>query len=80
MAYNATCKSCGAPMTWIRTRGGKWMPCDAAPIRFRKGGDELFVTAKGDVVRGTRDEEGTLLGRSSHFATCPNAAQHRRGG
>ena len=27
----STCKGCGAAIVWIRTPGGKSMPCDATP-------------------------------------------------
>ena len=23
-----TCRSCGAPITWVKTESGKWMPLD----------------------------------------------------
>jgi hypothetical protein len=61
------CKSCGAEILWARTSAGKRVPLDAKPQR-------LFV-------RGVGLEGGGVVLRScftSHFATCPDAAQHRR--
>lgn len=29
------CKACGAEIIWIKTPGGKNMPCDAQKIYFR---------------------------------------------
>ena len=76
------CKSCGAEILWIKTFSGKKMPVDAEKIHFYAGdGDELFVTAGGAVVRGSRAEEGaehTHEGYISHFATCPDADKHRK--
>ncbi len=33
--FRTTCKSCGMPILWVKTRSGKAMPCDIKPIRFR---------------------------------------------
>ena len=76
------CKSCGAPIRWIKTVSGKSMPVDAQEVFFKAGGKELFVTSSGAVIHGTRDEENpgtnTRIGYISHFATCPNANKHRK--
>ena len=60
----ATCKSCGAPILWGRTAAGKAMPLDATP------------------------QKRAIVGRSGalhvvdtfmpHWASCPNASEHRR--
>lgn len=63
------CSSCGADIVWGRTVGNKRMPLDAKPLQ----GFDL-------------ETDGPLAGTTgpltafyvSHFATCPNAAQHRR--
>lgn len=76
-----TCRSCGVRIVWIKTVGGKAMPCNAQPITFQKGGGpETFVTPEGKVERGKRDPDGDLTGYISHFATCPYADRHRRPG
>ncbi|MBQ3322354.1 MAG: hypothetical protein IJH05_05885 [Firmicutes bacterium] len=79
----AVCKSCGADILWIRTRSGKLMPVNRKRCFFMKSksGNETFVTEGGDVLRGTRTAQKTLpamVGYTSHFATCPNAASHRK--
>ncbi len=57
------CRSCGAEILWVKTTNGKDMPVDAKPERL------MVAYANGyhleDCYR-------------SHFATCPNADQHRR--
>lgn len=60
------CESCGAPLVWYRTKKGEPMPCNA------------------DVKPHVQDgllgppEFGLIDAKYSHFATCPNAAQHRK--
>lgn len=59
------CASCRAPVRWISTASGAAMPIDPEPrkmIVLRPG------TEIGDVVDAF----------VSHFATCPNASQHRK--
>jgi hypothetical protein len=80
----ATCKSCGAEIVWTRTENGNPMPLDPGefPVVENPQGAVLAVTDKGKVIHGDRVsdscESGYVLGRISHFATCPNANQHRR--
>ena len=48
MSSFSTCRSCGARIRWVKTVGGKAMPCNAEAIRFtRGGGPETFVTPPG---------------------------------
>ena len=89
MQKRSTCKSCGAKIVWITTTQGKQMPCNAEQVQYQenKRGSALIVTKDGDVVRGNiiDDKQTSLVpvvdgvGYVSHFATCPNAARHRRG-
>lgn len=73
------CRSCGAEIKWVRTFSGKAMPVDPEQISFEAdGGREIFVTASGAVAHGTRVPDGHRTGYISHFATCPNAAAHRK--
>jgi len=55
-------------MVWMRTRRGKNVPVDADTI---------------DEAELDYDEEGRPMFdakvHTAHFATCPNADQHRRG-
>ena len=80
------CRSCGKEIRWVETFSGKKMPVDAEKIYFYAGdGKELFVTDGGAVIHGTRtpgnvQDVGSRAGYISHFATCPNADQHRKRG
>ena len=76
----AKCKSCGADIIWIKTKNGRSTPCDAKPIPFRESfsGGMKLVTKAGDVVPGNYDGTSDDFAYISHFATCPNADQHRR--
>ena len=78
------CKSCGAEIIWIKMVGtGKLMPCDAAPISYKTVLPGIrdamaLVTKDGRVTRGLFDPDSKQIGYVSHFATCPNANNHRR--
>lgn len=69
----STCSSCGAAILWVKTLpGGKAMPLDAKPEKR-----VVLVDAIGGLDRdGVR---GRVVDTYvSHFATCPQAAEHRR--
>ena len=83
----ARCKSCGKEIKWMRTVGGKSIPCDPEPVyyRFRLGAKERIVTPNGEVLPcvllnaetdDLTDADG--WGYVSHFATCPKADKHRK--
>lgn len=87
------CKSCGRPILWIRTKSGKVMPVDPDQkiLLYDPKGKDTIITAQGEAVRGTITNDYATLrearevhsynavaGYISHFATCPNAAQHRK--
>lgn len=86
MAYGQSlsrCRSCGAPIVWVKTKAGKNMPCDSTIINYKKDpeGRDKTVTPEGDVVTGTIVQdpmEADGSGYISHFATCKFAAAHRR--
>jgi len=74
-----SCRSCGAPIRWVKTRKKKNMPIDDEPVS-----DGRFV------IEGEDDESGkprvawldnraaeTYTGERyiSHFKTCPNARE-----
>jgi hypothetical protein len=63
------CKTCGAEIIWAETERGRPMPVDAKPLKVILLEDlgELFAP-KAKVVNAF----------VSHFATCPDAAEHRR--
>lgn len=60
------CRSCDAEILWVELASGRRMPLDVASKQTR------IVVTNGD--RGTV-HSATYL---SHFATCPNADQHRK--
>jgi hypothetical protein len=73
---SATCKSCGAPIRWAKTVSGKSMPVDVEPAA---NGNVVFLDDKTVIVSGPRARiEGDERRYTSHFATCPQASQHRR--
>lgn len=62
-----TCDSCGAAIVWAETTEKKRMPLDAAPERRM-----LVVHTPGG------PHAQVVVVYRSHFATCPNADQHRK--
>ena len=77
------CRSCGAEIIWIKMATGKSMPCDANPIKYKEcapgtNGCQTLVTVDGRVASGLFDPDSNRFGYITHFATCPNASQHRR--
>ena len=75
---SATCRSCSAPIVWAITQEGRRMPLDAEPAR--EGNVLLYPDG---TCRALRADEviGGAIGEHlhrSHFATCPEAAEHRR--
>lgn len=75
----AFCRGCGRQILWTRMKTGKSMPCDPEVIRFSIGGSEAFVTPRGDVLMGSRNQDGGYIGYVSHFATCRDADRFRKG-
>jgi hypothetical protein len=69
-----TCRSCGAPIEWRRTVNGKAMPIDAVPTPSGN------LVIDGHKVRAATEDEKVVphLLYTSHFATCPDARQHRK--
>ncbi len=67
------CRSCGAEIVWSTTTDGRPIPLDPPLIRI--------AVATGRVIesdRGVSAEVEIKSGRVSHFATCPQASQHRK--
>ncbi len=69
----AVCRSCGASVVWGRTPAGKAIPLDAEPV----DGGNLGIRDDGTVVSSHGFPAGAAL-YVTHFATCPNAGQHRK--
>ena len=75
----ASCRSCGAAILWCETTGGKRMPLDAKPAKtIVLDGDGPRSVAAGD--QHPAPLARVIDGYTSHFVTCPNAAQHRKRG
>lgn len=74
------CRSCHRPVVWGVLANGKKMPIDPEPLRF--GGNVEVFDEDEDPPRivilrkGDPRPEGLLY--RSHFASCPNAARHRK--
>lgn len=68
------CTSCRAPIEWAWTDKGKRIPLDVGEV---SGGNlQPFETFGGKlIVRVVHSLHGS---RRSHFATCPDAAKHRK--
>jgi len=70
----SVCRSCEAEIEWAQTDAGKMMPLDAKPTD-----DGTFVLIGGKTRKANQgDLELRRPLHTSHFATCPNAAQHRK--
>jgi hypothetical protein len=80
MTTNAQCRSCGAPIIWAKTQGGKNIPLDAEPgmngnILLSNGIAIYCDPIDPDFYDGLSGENQRYV---SHFATCPNAEKHRK--
>lgn len=82
------CKGCGARIIWVKTKNGTFLPCNPEAVEIDPAGAKTMciVTDDGDVQWGSpvnRDSlflpDKTIMGRLSHFATCPDAKKFRRG-
>jgi hypothetical protein len=70
---SATCSSCGASILWAITEKGHRIPIDPEPTTAGN------LTLVDGIARTPRlGEDAPFLQYLSHFATCPNAADHRR--
>lgn len=78
------CRSCNAEIVWARTERGKRMPLDADPVADAIAETRgLFVLrevdhADGPLAVAAWGLEGTEAHYRSHFASCPQAALHRK--
>lgn len=80
------CENCGAPIFWIKTSKGKWLPVNRRAIMctpVQKGG-HTFVLVDGSTVQalpeGTVRYDGVdnVIAFEAHFATCPEADAFRK--
>lgn len=86
------CRSCGESVVWAITDAGKRMPVNPTPalpgvgnlvLWFQIGLDGKPVDGKQYVSSVPREdlfERYTGPAWQSHFATCPHASEHRKGG
>jgi hypothetical protein len=65
-------KGCGAPIVWVPTRSGKTMPLDETDALRR-----ILIESSRITFEELRER---LVSEhlTPHWATCPNAATHRR--
>lgn len=85
------CRSCNAEIVWATTLiGGKAMPVDPTPSPdgnlllaavdpddASAGYAAIMLTNLTDEARASAERAAVVL-HESHFATCPNADQHRK--
>ncbi len=77
----ARCKSCGAPIWWATTTHGRPIPIDRKPAA---DGNVTLERVPGGELRAlvhAGQSAALLTGQMrwrSHFASCPQASQHRR--
>jgi hypothetical protein len=78
------CRSCGAQIVWARTRTGKNMPMDYLPSStgsWHMWRHETFIEVSHAAHGGERAQKARERKQPRyhpHWATCPNAAKHRR--
>jgi len=78
----AKCKACGANIIFIKTEGGKSVPCDAEPVTYweRKGAKGKIVTPNGEVIScdfSGDPDKAIGIGYIPHWATCMDAGRFR---
>src|SRR5687768_11927283 len=76
------CRTCDAPIRWVRSQtSGKLMPVDPEPaergsiVKVGMGTDGVAIVAY--LRKGQLDEFDDRPRYVSHFATCPDADEHR---
>jgi hypothetical protein len=75
-----TCRACGEPIEFVKTRKGKRMPVDPELETVTLAPGITVVTAEGDVLRGSPATQNTkVTGYTPHWDTCQFAARFRRG-
>lgn len=69
------CRSCGAPILWATTLNSRSIPLDVDPVAEIPRGAFRLVGTQSPTAEGV--DAGPVY--VSHFATCPNADDHRKG-
>jgi hypothetical protein len=79
----ANCRGCGKPIVWIKTPGGKSMPCDPDPVPYWAGKEfhSRIVTPNGEVIACKLNgyKTATGIGYIPHWATCPKYKDFKKG-
>lgn len=73
------CRTCRAQIVWVELPSGRRMPVDADPSpagQIRLDGTFGVVLDTDQTIAARLAGEPLFI---SHFATCPDAGQHRRG-
>lgn len=77
------CRSCGAKIRFVKMKSGKSMPVNEKIVNYQ--GRPSWQGKNCDTgrrcsrrVTDINADEATGFGYVSHFATCPNARNHRR--
>lgn len=76
------CRGCGAEIIWIKTLGGKSMPCDPEQVMYweKAKAKGKVVTPNGEVLSCEFSGDlnnATGMGYVSHWSTCPKATDFR---
>ena len=78
----SSCTACGAPIIFLRTPKGKYMPADQGLVKYRQNpnGKKFVVDNLGHLIRCDLEFEGlpTGMARIPHWATCPHAKQFKK--
>lgn len=68
------CKHCGEPITWLKNREGKYIPCNPKAIYYRINpyGGTTLVTLEGETIRGDEVDPSQAVswGYVPHWKTC----------
>lgn len=81
-----SCKGCGAAIVWIKTPGGKAMPCNASPIYYIEKpriGTKRIVLQNGEVLSCEYTDDphkATGVGYAPHWGSCRAADSFRKRG
>ncbi len=67
------CRTCQAEIVWGKTEAGKNVPLDPPEKRYVRAD---MITGMADLAK--EDEYVMVPTFVSHFATCPQADQHRK--
>ena len=77
----STCKSCGKPIHWIRTRSGRSMPCDTRPHKARRQHKAGNACRGRDKLRNSgRSSRGSGLGLYATLEHLQRAGHIQEGG